>query len=401
MEIENGIEALVQAIRKNSIKKRTKAVNIADAQGMIAAREIYSPMMVPPFPKSAMDGYAVRACDVESASKEAPVVLKVLGELCAGDYAEYVYEPKTSVRVMTGAYVPEGFDAVIRQEDTDYGMDNVSIYQGVPAFRNYCKVGEDIRTGQCIVKAGTRLTPLHIGLLASVGWGTVEVVEPIRTAIISTGTELCTIGQTLAPGKIYNSIAYSLQAAIVKEGLEVVQVETCVDEVDLLCEKIKAATKIADIIITTGAVSVGKKDIIPEVTEKIGANVLFRGANIQPGTPTMASDYDGTMLLNLSGNPYAALANFEIYYWQMVAEMMGNNSYLPERKIAILNSEYKKVNKIRRFVRAYECDGKVAIPTDTHASSVISNMTECNCFIDLEAGRSVSIGDKVWIQRFK
>lgn len=401
MEIENCIETLLEAIRQCKIEKKTQWVDLTDACGRIAAEDIYSPIMVPPFPKSAMDGYAVCAGDVADATRENPARLRVLGELCAGDYAEYSWEPGSALRVMTGAYVPAGFDAVVRQEDTDYGMEKVCIYRGVTSGQNYCRVGEDIEKGQCVVTAGTKITPLHIGLLASVGCGRIQVVQPVSTAIISTGTELCEVGQALEPGKIYNSIAYTLQAAIQKEGLMVTSVETCVDEVELLCEKIKKTAKTTQIVITTGAVSVGKKDIIPEVTEKLGAKVLFRGANIQPGTPTMASRYQNTILLNLSGNPYAALANFEIYFWQMVAEYMGNAGYLPERKNAVLMSEYKKVNKVRRFIRAYERDGKVMIPSNTHSSSVISNLTECNCFIDLEAGRQVEIGDRVVVQHFR
>lgn len=398
MEIEECLERLLDAADLMHSEKNTEIVDLCEAEGRVCARDIFSEMMVPPFPKSAMDGYAVRTEEVLAASRENPVRLKVLGELCAGDYVEHEYQPLSAVRVMTGAYVPQGFDAVIRQEDTDYGMDEVQIFKGVPPYGNYCKAGEDIEMGQLLVPARTRLTPLHIGLLASVGHGKVEVVKPVTVAILSTGTELCTVGQELAPGKIYNNIAYILQAAIRREGMRVVSVETCADETGLLENKLKAAAGQAQIIITTGAVSVGKKDIIPEVTERLGARVLFRRANIQPGTPTMASSLEGRILLNLSGNPYAALANFEIYFWPLVAKMMNNASYEPVVTTAVLDCEYHKANKMRRLLRAYASGGKVTMPSGVHASSVIHNLVECNCFIDLEAGRVVECGDVVTVR---
>lgn len=398
MEIEECLKRLLAEV--DTIEE-TERVTIEEACGRVCAENILSDMMVPHFPKSAMDGYAVKAVEVTEASREKPVKLKVLGELCAGDFISYTHEPMSAVRVMTGAYVPEGFDAVIRQEDTDYGEQEVAVYRGVSAYTNYCKVGEDLKTGQMLVPERTRLTPLHIGLLASVGTSEVEVVRPVKVAILSTGSELCTVGESLTPGKIYNNIAYILQAAVSREGLTVTSVRTCADEEELLVQAICEMAEEADILITTGGVSVGKKDLIPAVLRALGAKVLFQGANIQPGTPTMASKYENTLLLHLSGNPYAALANFELYFWPLMTKMMGNESYAPKCSTAVLACEYPKVNKMRRLVRAYAESGEVTIPSEVHASSVIHNLTECNCFIDLEAGRAVQKGDMVNIRFYK
>lgn len=382
-------------------KETTMMVHITECEGMVLGKDVVAEMMVPPFPKSAMDGYAVRAEDIAGASKEHPVVLKVAGELLAGDYQGIPYEKNTAVRVMTGSFVPEGFDAVIRQEDTDYGEDRVQIYASVKAFSNYCRIGEDIQTGDVVIKESTRLSSVHVGLLASLGVEWVCVRQPAKIAIISTGTEVMEVGKNLLPGKIYNSIAYMLAADIKREGLKVVRMETCVDDEELLLEKIRSAAEIADFVITTGAVSVGKKDIIPKVLETAGARVLFRRANIQPGTPTLASVLNEKVILSLSGNPYAAVANFELYFWDAMAKMMGNSLYQAKCETAILDCEYSKVNKARRLIRAFCKDGKVTIPSPVHASSVIHNLTECNCFIDLEAGREVKPGDRVSVRYFK
>lgn len=397
-EIEECLAGLLQAIQPID---RTEKVHITECQGRVLAEEIVSDKMVPPFPKSAMDGYAVRAEELAEASGTAPVCLQVAGELLAGDYRQYAYQPCTAIRVMTGSYVPEGYDAVIRQEDTDCGEQEVQIYAAVKPFANYCKVGEDIQCGDVVIPRDTRLKPLHVGLLAGIGREWVTVYEPAKIALLATGSELAELGQSLAPGQIYNSITYLLAADIRREQLTVAAMERCPDEEALLAEKLRRLASQADMVITTGAVSVGKKDIVPGVLAQLGAKKLFQGANIQPGTPTLASVLDGTVILSLSGNPYAAIANFEYYFWYAAAKLMHSRDFQVTVEEAELCSEYPKVNRLRRMVRAYAFGGKVTLPSDVHASSVIHNLTSCNCFMDLEPGRAVKPGDTVRIRYFK
>ena len=244
------------------------------------------------------------------------------------------------------------------------------------------------------------MTPVHIGLLASLGIGQVEVTEPVKVAMISTGSELLQIGEKLCTGKIYNSISHMLSASIGKAGFTVVSSEICQDEEIILKNTIQKAAEEADVVITTGGVSVGKKDLLPKVMEDLGAKVLFHGANIQPGTPTMGSVLDKTPILSLSGNPYAAMANFELYFWKIACRMMNCKAWLPKIEKVTLECEYRKVNRLRRLVRAYAENGQVQIPTEVHSSSVISTMTQCNCFIDIEAGRSLQRGDLVTVIYF-
>jgi molybdopterin molybdotransferase len=397
-EIEECREKLLAKIKP---QQAVENIQLSECVGRVTAEDIYAGMNVPPFPKSAMDGYAVRSSDIHGASKESPITLKVAGELLAGDYEEIPYEAGTAVRVMTGSFIPEGYDAVIRQEDTDYGMDTVEIYSYIKEYTNYCKIGEDIEEGECVLQKGTRIFPGHVALLASLGIVEVPVYKKARIAIISTGTELFEAGGSLKPGKIYNSIAYMLSASIRSEKLDVVIMETCSDDEAALEEKINHAVKNADFVITTGGVSVGKKDIVPLVLKRMGAEQLFKGAAIQPGTPTMASVLNEKIVLSLSGNPYAAMANFEIYFWPAMAAFMKNLTFDTKVADAVLKSEYNKVNRMRRLIRAYADNGEVIIPSNVHSSSVIHNLTKCNCFILLEAGRSVKVGDVVKIIYFK
>lgn len=398
MEIEECIELFLKKVTPVSEIER---VHITDACNRVAAEAVSVREPVPAFPKSAMDGYAVCALDIEKASKENPIVLKVLGENCAGDCNELAYCPNSAVRVMTGAYVPEGFDAVIRQEDTDYGMEQVAIYAPVKPYANYCKIGEDMKKGETALEKNCLITPLHIGLLASAGVEHVDVYRQLRVALISTGSELMPIGTALKKGEIYNSILYILKAAVEREGFVVSYEKVCADEEPLLERMLLEAADCADVVITTGGVSVGKKDLLPVVLEKTGAQRLFARANIQPGTPTIGSVLNGKPILSLSGNPYAAIVNFEIYFWELAAAMTRNESLKPIAATAVLKSDYPKGNRLRRFVRAYEKDGEAFLPTQTHASSVISNMTQCNCYLDIAAGTALSAGDTVTVRKMR
>lgn len=398
MEIEECVDLFLKKVTPVS---EIEYVHITDACNRVAAKEVRVGQPVPAFPKSAMDGYAVCASDIERASKEKPVVLKVLGENCAGDCNELPYEQNSAVHVMTGAYIPEGFDAVVRQEDTDYGMEKVAVYAPVKAYANYCKIGEDMKAGETVLEKDSLITPLHVGLLASAGVENVAVYRQLKVALISTGSELTPIGTTLEKGKIYNSILYILKTAIERNGFCISYENVCVDEEPALERMLIEAADSADIVITTGGVSVGKKDLLPAVLERTGAQRLFTRANIQPGTPTIGSMLNGKPVLSLSGNPYAAVVNFEIYFWELVSVMTRNEQMKPVTETAVLKSAYPKINKLRRFVRAYVENGEVYLPVQTHASSVISNMTQCNCYLDIAAGTSISVGDTVMIRKMR
>ena len=271
-ELEECLEALLAEVKPI---EKTEYVALTDACDRILGEDIVAQMMIPPYPKSAMDGYAVRAENTSGADREHPVTLQIVGELFAGDYTKIPCKGGCAVRVMTGSYVPEGYDAVIRQEDTDYGEKQVQIYREITAGTNYCCVGEDIREGEQILARGTHLRALHMGLLASLGIYEVLVCERIKCSILSTGSELMAPGTPLLPGKIYNSIAYMLRASMERQGIQVPFTEICGDDKELLKEKIQQCLKTADIVITTGGVSVGKKDLLPEVLEELGAKKIF------------------------------------------------------------------------------------------------------------------------------
>ncbi len=393
LSLETCLERILEHITPI---RETEQLPLSQAGGRILARDIYAEEAVPSFDRSAMDGYAVQAEDLEGVSDSSPVRLKVVGEILAGMDADgYRGRMGTAVRIMTGAPVPDGFNAVVKQEDTDQGDDEVCVFHSVREGENICPAGEEIGKGVLAVPAGARLGRVELGLLSSLGLHMVEVRRPLRVSLLSTGSELLAPGEAPAPGKIYGSIGVMLRYSVERMGLSVVSEELCADDEALLSEKLKAAARQADVVITTGGVSVGKRDLIPGVLDGLGAELLFTRALIQPGTPTMASLYDGRIVLSLSGNPYAALANFDYYFPHMAAAYMGCREFLPVIKKAVLADPYPKVNNRRRLIRAREEDGRVYLPAESHKASVFGNMASCNCYMDLEAGRKAEPGDEV------
>ena len=409
LELEEAVRHL-----KNALKgvEETEICPLLEATGRISGADVSSPINVPPFPKSAMDGYAVRSEDVNSATLETPVNLRVIGELFAGDsVSEKVsvftggndesFLKNTAFRIMTGSPVPFDYDSVVKQEDTDYGKETVSVYAPVKKWQNYCKAGEDIQKGSVILRAGEKINRFHISLLSSTGLVSVKVLRKIKVSVLSTGSELTEPGKTLSEGKIYSSIGPLLYSSIIQAGQSVVRMTNIIDDEERIISSIKMALLDSDIVITTGGVSVGKKDYLPSVLDKLGAKVLFSRVKIQPGTPTTAAVLDGKLILCLSGNPYAAAANFDIYFYNALSVLTGNSSFEVVKKTAELCSFYEKVNKNRRLVRAFYEDGKVYLPAENHASSVLSNMTKCNAYLDVPAETLLKTGDKVpvWLMK--
>ncbi len=400
MEIEEAISAFTKEISSLDEGERVSLIN---ATGRILGEDITAGISVPSFPKSAMDGYAVRSVDLADASSENPVKLNVIAYLYAGDKIPSSVLEKPSyencaVRIMTGAIVPSGFDTVVKQEDTDYGEKTVSINKSQKAYVNYCKVGEDIAEGALVLKKGALLGRTEIGVLASLGITEVKVVRKVRIAIISTGSEIVDVGQELGEAEIYNSIAYTLASALNKPSFEAV-FSSVPDDEDEIINAIKKAEETSDIIITTGGVSVGKKDLLPKVLDTVGTRALFAGVNVKPGSPTVGAVLNGKVLLCLSGNPYAAVANFDIYMGHIVAKLTGCDGLIPVREKAVLASVFNKPSNVRRIVRAYVSSGEVRIHNKRQESSVLSSYLGANCYIDIPYGSSIKEGDTVEIIR--
>jgi len=390
--LEEALKLLMANVKAQS---KSCEVGLANALNRYIAQDIYAPTAVPAFNRAAMDGYAVKAGE----TKNAPLRLKVIAEIVAGDADPNVKPGENcAIRVTTGALIPDGFDAVIRQEATDYGEDFVEIYQAIPPYSNYAKTGEDLQAGELVISQHTKLTPIHLGMLASLGIFEVTVWQPLKVGLIATGSELANWHAPLLPGQIYNSNQFVLKARLVELGVDVCFESQLPDQTVTICQAVKQQINNVDLLITTGGVSVGKTDIMHEVINELGASRLFWRVDMTPGTPMLASTYQEKLILSLSGNPFASLTTFELLAKPVCLALMHQQRFTPAKRSAILLNDFAKTTTRRRFVRAYYEAGTVFLPTLKHQSSVLSSMIACNCLIDiatnspaLSAGTTVNV----------
>lgn len=394
LTLEQAVKALLEKVEKI---EETEKIDLWDVVGRVLAEEIYAEHDQPPFPRSPLDGYAVRSEDIKNASKETPVRLRVLDEVDAGHVSDCRVSPGTGIRIMTGAPIPEGADCVIRQEDTDYGEDIVEIYEAVSTYENYCFAGEDYKAGTKILEKDTQLGAVEAGVLASLGKQDVSVYRRPRAAVITTGDEIILPGEPLEGGKIYDSNLYTLVTRLTALGIEVTCKKRAEDDAAYTAALIREAEKDADIVITTGGVSVGKKDIMHEVLELLPAERIFWKIRIKPGMPTLCGLYHGKLLVCLSGNPYGAAVNLELLIRPLLAKMSGRQDLELKRVRVVSDSIFPKKSRVTRYVRAHYAEGRVRIPDGSNASGILSTMCGCNCLIEIPAGTpEIAKGDELW-----
>lgn len=378
--------------------EETEEISLWDAADRVLAEDIFAGHDQPPFPRSPLDGYALRSGDIREASKEHPIRLAVTDEADAGHASKKTVEKGTAIRIMTGAPIPSGADCVVGQEDTDYGEDTVEIYESVGAYENYCFAGEDYNKGEKILERNMRLCSVEIGVLAGLGMDKVRVYRKIRAAVLTTGDELMLPGEKLEEGKIYDSNLYMAVTRLISLGVDVICRGHMRDHPAEAAEWLGNAAKEADIIVTTGGVSVGKKDIMHEVLNLMGCERIFWKIAVKPGMPTLCAQYKGTLLICLSGNPFGAAVNLELLVRPVLSKLSGRKDLQLRRLQAVAESNFLKRSVVTRYVRAYYEDGRVRIPKGLDASGILSSMCGCNCLIEIPAGTpKIEMGDEVWI----
>lgn len=395
IELEHALQIIGESVNKISSIER---INIEEARGRIIGEDIYAPINQPPFNRSPLDGYALRSEDTVGGSKRNPIKLKVVDEVFAGGNISTSVKNNEAIRIMTGAEIPEGADCVIRQENTNYSMKEVEIYSELKKYENYCFVGEDVKKGSKLISTGEKITYVHIGLLAMMGITEVLVKRKPRLGIISTGDEVISPGETLTKGKIYDSNRITISIRLLDFGCEIVSSKIMGDEVYDVSEEIDNLIDKVDAIITTGGVSVGKKDIMHEVIKEINADRLFWRVRMKPGTPAIYSIYKNTPILSLSGNPFAAIATFEIMGKELIYNLSGDEELKEVRIKSVMEDDFLKESKVRRIVRGVYNNNKVYLPQGGHSSGMMSSMLGCNCLIDIKPGtKQLLKGDEVEI----
>ncbi|MGB5697780.1 MAG: gephyrin-like molybdotransferase Glp [Polyangiales bacterium] len=316
-------------------------VSLIESSGRYLSREVLARIDLPPFDNSAMDGYAVRAGDVASASRDGPVRLLVKGESRAGGPLPSLLEASTACRVFTGAPMPEGADAVVIQEDTDYDGGWVDIREASPEGMHVRARGSDVRSGTLLLRVGDQLWPGEIGLLASQNIDRVHVFRRPKVALLSTGDELRQLGDELEPGTIINSNLYVLSEMLRALGAIPVPIPAASDSLPEIEAALRKALE-ADVVITTGGVSVGAYDLVQDAFENVGIEPAFWKVRIKPGKPLAFASYRGKPVIGVPGNPISAMITFEVLIAPCLRKMLGDPRPHPQPVVARLRHPYRR-----------------------------------------------------------
>ncbi len=409
ISVEEALERILPRFQVLELEE----VGLFEALDRVLAEDVYSDINVPPFNNSAMDGYAVRAADVSSASREKPVRLRVVGNVAAGHTTDQRVEPGTAIRIMTGAPLPAGSDAVVRFEDTSEaagegqldvtrgGMLGIDFFCNVEPRDNVRPLGEDIRAGELALAHGTVIRPAEIGVLATLGRDVVKVIRRPRVAILATGDELVDINEPLAPGKIRNSNEYSVAALVLRYGGIPVRLGIARDNIEDLTAKINdgLAQKV-DLFITSAGVSVGDYDIVKDVLNREG-QMHFWLVRMKPGKPLAFGEIKGVPLLGLPGNPVSTMVSFEQFARPAMLKMEGKTRWVKPTIEATLEDDVRNSDR-RGYIRVIlrkGAGGWSARVTGGQGSGVLTSMSKATGLAIIpEDVRFVKAGERVWVQ---
>jgi molybdopterin molybdotransferase len=376
-------------------------VDILASRGRVLCEDIASGLDVPPLDNSSMDGYAVRAHDVIGAATENPVTLTVIGDLPAGYTATRALEAGQALRIMTGAPIPEGADTVIMQENTTSQGSTVEILQGEKAGTNIRRAGEDIKKGALLFPAGTFVRPAHIGIMASIKRAMVSVYQRPRVAILSTGDELVDIDGELGPGKIVSSNSYSLMSLVAEAGGTPVMLGIARDTKEALRSHMLEGLH-ADIIISSGGVSVGDYDFVKDVLQDLGLDMKFWKVLMRPGQPLAFGVIGGKPAFGLPGNPVSAMVSFEQFVRPAMRKMSGHTKLFRPLIEAVAQETVPGRPGRKFFVRCRlsRIDGTwQATTTGAQGSGILMSMAEASGLMVVpETVEEIKAGDRVRVQ---
>jgi molybdopterin molybdotransferase len=392
LSVEEALEHIMGLVRPLPLE----SVPLLDALDRVLGEDIYSRDNIPPFVNSAMDGYAVVAGDTAGAGRQQPVTLQVIGEIAAGQSSDLVVRSGMAVRIMTGAPMPAGADAVVRFEDTDEGRRpegaadagrrrvTVAIYSSVAPGSNVRQPGEDVRAGERVLPAGTLLRPQEIGVLASLGYARVSVHRRPRVAVLATGDELLDIEEPLRPGKIRNSNEYSTAALVLRYGGIPLRLGIARDNAEDLTRRLRAGLEQgADLILTSAGVSVGDYDIVKDVLASMG-QIGFWQVRMKPGKPLAVGTIQGVPLVGVPGNPVSAMVSFEQFVRPALRLMEGRRARRKQTIEAIVDEDIENNSGRRHYIRAVVtlAGGQyIARSTGDQGSGILTSMVSANALL--------------------
>jgi putative molybdopterin biosynthesis protein len=380
---------------------------LSEAYQCVLAKDIVARIDVPPFNRATVDGYAVKAKDTFGADETNPITLKICGRTSVGESPRTTVENGSAAEIATGAPIPQGADAVIMLEYTIRKNANVILYRPVSIGENVMKSGSDIRKGVMILKKGQMLSSLEIGVLAALGLAKVEVYKRPKVAIISTGPEIVEPGKPLPSGKIYDINAHTLNAAVLECGGQPFYLGIVPDEADKLEAAIRKALDSADIVITSGGVSAGPRDIIPEILNSLNENgIIIDGIAVKPGKPTTIAIVDKKPIFSLPGHPTSSLLMFHILVRPIIGKMAGKTQEpSPSTKAITVEKMFSEKGR-RTFIMVNLSKDKtgrtLASPVPTGLSGAITTLTKAEGFIEIpENQQFINSGEEVKVYLLK
>lgn len=391
MSVEEARELVLGLVSRMPAEE----VGLLESLGRVLAEDMRSDIDVAPFDNSAMDGFAVLREDLLAATPNAPVVLEVVAHIGAGDVAEIAVCPGQAIRIMTGAAMPEGADAVVKVEETsvmsgDGGVGSHIAFTRTPDEGEHIRLrGEEVRAGEVVLQEGEVIGPAAIGLLASTGHPTVPVYRRPRVAVIATGSELVEVSETPPPGKIRNSNSYSLAAQVISAGGVPIRYPIVSDDYEETREVFSRAATECDFLITSGGVSVGDFDFVKPVLEELG-EMLFCKVNMRPGNPQTLGKIGDVAFFGLPGNPTSTYVGFEIFVRPSLRKMQGYRDLDRPVTRAVLTHESKKRQSRRYYLRGKvgpSPDGGYEVDlTGNQSSALLTSAHRGNCLVVLPEG---------------
>jgi molybdopterin molybdotransferase len=381
VRVAEAQEMVLSCVQPVGVEK----VPLLEALHRVTAEEVIAQRHIPLDDNSAMDGYAVRHADVAGATRDQPVVLAVLEILPAGKRPRHRIAPGTAVKIMTGAPLPEDTDTVVQVEHTDGSDTQVRIYRAPRLGSNLRRCGEDMRQGDCVLAAQTLLRPAELGVLASVGKAQELVYQRPRVAILATGDEIIDPGEPDTQGKIINSNSYTLAGQIVEAGGSPVLLGVAPDERTIMAQRIASGLR-ADVLITSGGVSVGSFDYVRECLDTFGFQARFWTVAVRPGSPATFGMVGPIPVFSLPGNPVASMVTFELFVRPALRKMTGRPDLFRPRLEAVLQDAVEKRRGVRTLLRGVlrQDDGQTTVTTTgPQGSGILRSMSLANCLIDL------------------
>ncbi|MEM3765445.1 MAG: molybdopterin-binding protein [Candidatus Bathyarchaeia archaeon] len=382
-------------------------VSLLEACNRVLAEDVTAPLDIPPFNRSTVDGYAVKAEDTFGADENRPVKLKVCGTVNVGEMPKIKVEHGTAAEIMTGAPIPEGADAVVMAENTELKDSDIYVYAAVAKDENVMKAGADIKRGETVVKQGQLLGSREIGAIAAVGLSKVKVYKVPRVAVLSTGAEVTEPGKQLAPGKIYDINAYSLSTAVMESGGKPVYLGVFPDDQNEIEKALKRALASADMVVTSGGVSVGPKDVIPKTLSLLRKpGVIVCGIATKPGKPTTIAVVDGKPIFALPGHPTSALLIFHLLVRPIIERMAGRKNVEATTVKALASTKMFPARGRRTFVmvklKKDESKRLIAEPVPVGLSGAITTLLRADGFVEIpENQQFIDAEEEVIVHLFK